>query len=145
MNKRKRDLSLRQVNFVLSPNFVLFPDRFTYIKCIIVMFLPPANEVCEGYVFTGVCLSTRGVCVSGPGRCLPLIPPGQTSPGQTPHCLVHAGIHPPVQCMLGYTHPFPGRYYGPYGIQSTSWEYASHWNAFLFSCVFVLDINSFRY
>ena len=22
--------------------------------------LPPANEVCEGYVFTGVCLSTRG-------------------------------------------------------------------------------------
>ena len=27
--------------------------------------LPPANEVCEGYVFTGVCLSTPegGVCV----------------------------------------------------------------------------------
>ena len=24
------------------------------------VFLPPANEVCEGYVFTGVCLSTRG-------------------------------------------------------------------------------------
>ena len=24
-------------------------------------FLPPANVVCEGYVFTGVCLSTRGV------------------------------------------------------------------------------------
>ena len=24
------------------------------------MSLPPANEVCEGYVFTGVCLSTRG-------------------------------------------------------------------------------------
>ena len=23
-------------------------------------FLPPANEVCEGYVFTGVCLSIRG-------------------------------------------------------------------------------------
>ena len=22
--------------------------------------LPPANEVCEGYVFTGVCLSTPG-------------------------------------------------------------------------------------
>ena len=39
-------------------------------------FLPPANEVCEGYVFTGVCLSTggakrgrghawRGACVAG--------------------------------------------------------------------------------
>ena len=24
------------------------------------VFLPPANEVCEGYVFTGVCLSTGG-------------------------------------------------------------------------------------
>ena len=36
-------------------------------------FLPPANEVCEGYVFTGVCLSTgcvvapRGACVVAPG------------------------------------------------------------------------------
>ena len=27
--------------------------------------LPPANEVCEGYVFTGVCLSTGG----GGGMC----------------------------------------------------------------------------
>ena len=31
--------------------------------------LPPANEVCEGYVFTGVCLSGgvrgRGVCMAG--------------------------------------------------------------------------------
>ena len=26
--------------------------------------LPPANEVCEGYVFTGVCLSTGGACVA---------------------------------------------------------------------------------
>ena len=28
-------------------------------------FLPPANEVCEGYVFTGVCLSTPGGGVRG--------------------------------------------------------------------------------
>ena len=28
-------------------------------------FLPPANEVCEGYVFTGVCLSTPGGGVHG--------------------------------------------------------------------------------
>ena len=27
-------------------------------------FLPPANEVCKGYVFTGVCLS-RGECEAG--------------------------------------------------------------------------------
>ena len=26
-----------------------------------IQLLPPANEVCEGYVFTGVCLSTGGV------------------------------------------------------------------------------------
>ena len=35
-------------------------------------FLPPANEVCEGYVFTGVCLSTRGgacVVLFGGGMC----------------------------------------------------------------------------
>ena len=25
-----------------------------------IVFLPPANEVCEGYAFTGVCLSTPG-------------------------------------------------------------------------------------
>ena len=36
-------------------------------------YLPPANEVCEGYVFTGVCLSTGGACVvySG-GVCMVL-------------------------------------------------------------------------
>ena len=28
--------------------------------------------------------------------------PGQTSPGQTSPCPVHAGIHTPIQCMLGY-------------------------------------------
>ena len=37
-----------------------------------VALLPPANEVCEGYVFTGVCLSKRG------GVSIPL----------------HAGTHP---------------------------------------------------
>ena len=40
--------------------------------------LPPANEVCEGYVFTGVCLSRgggvrgcRGACVVAGGVWLP--------------------------------------------------------------------------
>ena len=32
-------------------------------------YLPPANEVCEGYVFTGVCLFTGGgACVVALGR-----------------------------------------------------------------------------
>ena len=58
-------------------------------SCGKVMFLPPANEVCEGYVFTPVCQSfcSRGVGVGG--VCLP-------------------------HCMLGYTSPWagtpPGRY-----------------------------------
>ena len=34
---------------------------------VIRIFLPPANEVCKGYVFTGVCLSTGGACVVAPG------------------------------------------------------------------------------
>ena len=29
-------------------------------------FLPPANEVCEGYVFRGVCLSTGGTHIPSP-------------------------------------------------------------------------------
>ena len=29
------------------------------------IYLPPANEVCEGYVFTGVCLSTGWISVQG--------------------------------------------------------------------------------
>ena len=29
--------------------------------------LPPANEVREGYVFTGICLSTGGACMVGRG------------------------------------------------------------------------------
>ena len=46
----------------------------THIDLLNRHLLPPANEVCEGYVFTGVCLSTgghawllRGVCMVAPG------------------------------------------------------------------------------
>ena len=77
--------------------------------------LPPTNEVCEGYVFTGACLSTAGVC---PIACWDTPAPWdqrQTSPlgrpprnqRQTPPYAVHAGI------------------------RSTSGWYASHRNAFL--------------
>ena len=81
-------------------------------------FLPSAKKVCEGHVFTGVCLSMGG--------CLPHYMLGYTPPGQTPlplgrhtppgrHPLWQAlplgrhplGRHPPAQCMLGYTHPCP--------------------------------------
>ena len=43
-------LSLCLLLFLLSPEKCIESVRYT--------FLPPANEVCEGYVFTGVCLST---------------------------------------------------------------------------------------
>ena len=70
-----------------------------YRQCLSYLLLP-ANEVCEGYVFTGVCLSTGG-CVC-PIACWDTHPPGRHPPGQT---------HPPAHCMLGYgqqaggTHP----------------------------------------
>ena len=68
------------------------------------LFITAANEVCEGYVFTGVCLSTGGSAplhagihtprADIPGQTPPWAdtPPGQTPPGQTPPCAVHAGI-----------------------------------------------------
>ena len=77
--------------------------------------LPPANEVCEGYVFTGVCLSTGG--------CLPHTPLGRNPRGQTPP----VGRHLRADTPLADTPP-PGGYYG---IRSRSGRYASHCNAFL--------------
>ena len=74
------------------------------------LLLPPVNEVCEGYVFTRVCLSTGGKGV-----------PGQVSPGTryTPQDQVHPqgpgtppwdqvlppgrGTPPWEQCILGDT------------------------------------------
>ena len=83
------------------------------------------------------------VCHTHPGVDTPPdhpSPPGQTPPRQTPpgrHTRpVHAGIHPPVQCMLEYTPPAQCMLgYTPHpvhaGIRSTSGWYTSQWNAFL--------------
>ena len=94
------------------------------------LFLPPANEVCEGYVFTPVCQSfcfQAGVgggacgiqaCLAGgiPG-CLGGLTVGE---GPGPHlggCVSqHALRQNPPPTVDGYCH---GRY-------------ASYWNAFLF-------------
>ena len=91
------------------------------------------TEVCEGNVFTGVCLSTgRGVCI-GVGVCqggvcirrsrggLHLVGSasrgfGQSSPGST-----YGGVGQPP----------PPRHMGYYGIWSTSRQYTSYYNAFL--------------
>ena len=68
--------------------------------------LPPANEVCQGYFFTGVCLSTQGGCVVAPGGvCM-------VAPGDVHGCLVgsHAwllwgGVH---GCYWGACMVAPG-------------------------------------
>ena len=81
--------------------------------------LPPAI-VCEGYVFTGVCLSTEGgggVSAFGPGGCVADTPPPDTPSWQTP--------------PSGQTTSPP-----PAGRRSTSGLYTSNWNAFLFSFSF---------
>ena len=41
--------------------------RASYYLTLLLPLLPPANKVCEGYVFTGVCLSTGGfaLCLWG--------------------------------------------------------------------------------
>ena len=70
-------------------------------------FLPPANEVCEGYVFTPVCYSVhRGGCLRqcmlrhAHGQTPPWVEtPGQTSLGQTlygrhPLPRSDTGMHP---------------------------------------------------
>ena len=77
--------------------------------------LPPANEVCEGYVFTDVCLSA-GREVSAP---------------------LHVGIHTPyppdqtlpwvVDTPLGSRPPHSACW----EIRATNGRYASYWNAFL--------------
>ena len=69
-------------------------------------YLPPGNEVCEG------CLSQ----VSGEGGFLPLVPGGATPRADTPPPARHPpGRHPPipVQYMLGYTPPVHARIHPP--------------------------------
>ena len=78
--------------------------------CWFLDLLPPADEVCEGNVFTGVCLSTGGgVLCPGGGLCL-----GGLSGG----CLCLGGLCPGGLCQ-GDPHTVMCR------------RYASYWNAFL--------------
>ena len=108
--------------------------------CLVVYLLPPANEVCEGYVFTDVCLSMGGCGSHPPGRHpLGRYPPWQTPPGRhTPTRQTHTPeqTNTPGQTRTpGQTPPrqTPPRQTPPRQTpRSTSGRYASYWNAFLF-------------
>ena len=81
--------------------------------------LPPANKVCEGYVFTPVCHFVHGgylglIRYTPPAGTPPWAgtPPGRHTPWQVPSGQVHPPArYTPWQCMLGYgqqaggTHP----------------------------------------
>ena len=61
------------------------------------LLLLPANEVCEGYVFTGVCLSTEGGGLTPRGY-------GQQAGGTHPtgmNSCLHLNFHKPVSLTNG--------------------------------------------
>ena len=100
--------------------------------------LPPANVVCEGYVFTGVCLSTRGVSRPTPkgevegdqagGGSLGPHPRGKLrgiwprGVSRRPH--TRGGVCSAGACLRGCVEP-------PRDGYCCGW-YVSYWNAFLF-------------
>ena len=90
--------------------------------------LPPANKVCEGYVFTGVCLSTPG------GACVVLF--GGMRGFIWGACMVLFG----GACVVlfgGHAWFYSGgvrgffSFFGYNEIRSMRGRYASYWNAFL--------------
>ena len=86
--------------------------------------LPPANKVCEGYVFTGVCLYTGG-------RSLGLCPGGLSlRPGGG---LCQGGLCLGGVCLEGVSVQ-GGLSRRPPMVMSG--QYASYWNAFLFDKTF---------
>ena len=106
----------------------------------IILLLPSANVVWDGYVFTPVCHSVhRGTlpqCMLGytpPSRQTPLrwTPPWADTPSLPSTC---RDTHTPSQCMLGYTVP------------SACWDrhgyccrwYASYWNASLLVSTYIV-------
>ena len=95
----------------------------------ILQFLPPANEVCEGYVFTGVC-PREGACMAGGGMC------GRGMHGRGA-CMaggMHGGGHAWQEGMCGRGACMAGGMHGGYyEVRSRSGRCASYWNAFLLS------------
>ena len=92
----KKCIGVIQVRLLFTDTLALYSRFYTYPylnhRICLMLFLPPANKVCEGYVFTGVCLSTGGMhgmgcawqgTVHGRGACMA------------------GGVHGRVVCMVG--------------------------------------------
>ena len=124
-------------------------------------FLPPANVVCEGYVFTGVCLSTGGGVLSQ--HALQVVSQHalqQVSRGcGIPACLAGfqantqggslgesglGGLQAHTQGGSwggsGWGVPAPGGVETPQDGYCCGW-YTSYWNAFLFQVIFFQVIS----
>ena len=115
--------------------------------------LPPANVVCEGYIFTGICHSVnRGACVVAPGGACVVAPGGACVvapgghawflPGLCGFCRGACVVFPRGACVVfpggacvvfprGGVHGFSWGACVGYEIRSMSGRYASYWNAFL--------------
>ena len=114
--------------------------NYTFPGCLWFLYLPPANVVCEGYVFTGVCLSTGG---NGHPSIPPLpllgadTPPGPEHPPWSrppgtrppPRSRPPPEQNPPGPDPPWSRHPPPGA--DPPPRWSLCGRYASYCNAFL--------------
>ena len=96
---------------VWTPSFCEFTQNFSKTSTPQI-FLLPANEVCEGYVFTGVCLCTLNGHTHPPA----CTPPGHTHPhpGQT--------CPPPAPGMHAPRHTHPLDMHNPPGTHDSSWS-----------------------
>ena len=121
------------------------------------LFLPSANEVCEGYVFTGVCLSTGGgVEAQAQGG----LPRGcvqaqawegvQTQAQGGVYPSMHWGKHPPQQTATAADGMHPTGMHSCYFLNllhaesSNAWHNHSIWPSMFpvpFSCLLKIFLN----
>ena len=142
-----------------------FTQFWTKWKLCRILFLPSANEVCEGYVFTDACLSMGvWVCVwhACPKACTPpgthahppcthvpghAHPPGHVPPQECLHAPSHAGPPGIHICPPRHARMPPSMHTYPPGMQPTrhvrippphkARTHVSYWNTFLLQIIAV--------
>ena len=113
---------------LLNPTDFIYSRRYSLARFLedrpewgSLYLLPAATKLGQGNIFTGVCLSTGGVCLSA---CWDIPPGSRHPPDQTP---------PGADTPSEQTPPQEA----DSSIRSTSGRYASYWNAFLLVFVFL--------